>query len=143
MTRKIAMLAGAALLAAVPVLARSDAPRMHLAALYPGAARGGQQESQDHIRQMRKNLLELASRQEIHRATAGTYASRPAALDFQPTDGVRLTILEAGEAGWAGSATHPALSGKSCVIFFGDAPPPRTAGGQRATRAASVVCDAA
>ena len=90
---------------------------------------------------MRRSLLDLASLQEMHHGGSRGYGNDLAELGFRAPAGVTVTVLEASEAGWSASSAHQAVSGKSCVIYFGKAQIPTTAGGKRPTRAAALACD--
>ena len=94
------------------------------------------------IRAMRRSLLDLASQQELYRAQSKRYTASLSDLSYAASGGASVRILSGDAAGWAGSATHGDLPGKSCVVYFGKVSAPSTAGGLTATRAAAVTCDA-
>jgi hypothetical protein len=97
------------------------------------------------IVQMKVDLWNLVRSQQAWYATQGAYAWRtePFAMQYLWNRGVQLRILSAGRDAWSAKATHEALPGKSCVIWFGPvADWPRTDGqGREAARAAVPVCD--
>ena len=71
------------------------------------------------------------------------YETTLARLQIQPSPGVRLEMLRAGQDGWSALAIHPALPGRSCVVYAGDVTvPPRTRmQGRRGALPGDVVCD--
>jgi hypothetical protein len=97
------------------------------------------------IVQMKVDLWNLARSQQAWFATQGAYSWRtePFAMQYLWNRGVKLRILSAGRNAWSAKATHEALPGKSCVIWYGPvADSPRTDGqGREAARAAVPVCD--
>jgi type IV pilus assembly protein PilA len=83
---------------------------------------------------MRSDLRNLASTQESYWVENRTYyggAIPDPALQFSPTIGVTVTIVNATDAGWSAQATALPLTAQTCVIFYGTiAPiPPATADG--------------
>jgi hypothetical protein len=73
---------------------------------------------------MKSDLRNLASSQEGYWVENRTYyggAIPNAALRFQPTLGVTVTIVSATDAGWSASATAPGTL-QTCVIYYGNAP---------------------
>ncbi len=50
-----------------------------------------------------------------------TYAPALGSLNFSPSPGVVLTIVEATPRGWSALTTHPAAAPLTCAVFYGDA----------------------
>jgi hypothetical protein len=95
------------------------------------------------VTMMRSDLRALTIAQEGALHAAGRYETTLARLQIQPSPGVRLELLRAGQDGWSGIAIHPALPGRSCVVYAGDVTvPPRTRmQGRRGALPGDVVCD--
>lgn len=75
---------------------------------------------------MRSDLRNLASAQESYWVENRTYyggALPGAGFLFRPTQGVNVTIQSSSDAGWSASAVMPSLTGQTCVIYYGSAPP--------------------
>jgi prepilin-type N-terminal cleavage/methylation domain-containing protein len=82
---------------------------------------------------MRSDLHNLAAAEESYWAENQTYYNGPvpaAALSYQPTAGVTVTIVSGTVSGWSAQATSPQTP-QTCVVFYGAAPPipPATADG--------------
>ncbi len=76
---------------------------------------------------MRSDLRNLAGAQETYWVqNAGYYSGvipDVAAFPYRPSQGVTITVVSATPAGWSAQATAPGLTGQTCSIFYGDAPP--------------------
>jgi type IV pilus assembly protein PilA len=76
---------------------------------------------------MRSDLRNLAGVQEAYWTTNSTYYSgvipNLAALQYQPTQGVTITVVSATAAGWSAQASAPGRTAQTCVIYYGVAPP--------------------
>ena len=76
---------------------------------------------------MRSDLRNLASVQETYWSTNSTYYGgaipNMAAFQFQPTQGVSITMVNATPAGWSAQAAAPGRTAQTCAIFYGVAPP--------------------
>jgi type IV pilus assembly protein PilA len=75
---------------------------------------------------MRSDLRNLASTQEAYWVENRTYYGGvipDPALQFTPTGGVTITIVNATDAGWSAQATALPLTLQTCVIFYGTTPP--------------------
>jgi type IV pilus assembly protein PilA len=75
---------------------------------------------------MRSDLRNFASAQESYWVENRTYylGVVPAAgLQFAPTSGIVITIMDATDVGWSATATAPGLSPQTCAIFYGTTPP--------------------
>jgi hypothetical protein len=71
--------------------------------------------------QMRVDLRKLALAQTAYFGTQGTYSRRVETLPLQFgwQRGVSVTLIYADHRSWSARATHEALPGKSCVVWFG------------------------
>jgi prepilin-type N-terminal cleavage/methylation domain-containing protein len=75
---------------------------------------------------MRSDLHNLAAAQESYWVENQTYYNGPvpaAALSYQPTSGVTVTIVSGTPAGWSAQAAAPTQTPQTCVIYYGSAPP--------------------
>ena len=81
---------------------------------------------------MRSDLRNLASVQETYWTNNQTYYGgvipAVATFEFQPSQGVTVTVVSATAAGWSAKAAAPGLTTQTCSIFYGTAPaiPPAT-----------------
>jgi prepilin-type N-terminal cleavage/methylation domain-containing protein len=81
---------------------------------------------------MRSDLRNLASVQETYWTNNQTYYGGAipdlANFQFQPSNGVTVTVVNATPAGWSAKAEAPSVTTQTCVIFYGTAPaiPPAT-----------------
>lgn len=77
------------------------------------------------------DLRNLGASQERFYQNYSTYSVSLDGLDFVPTEGVEIEVIEASARGWAAWATHIALEeGKGCSIYLGTATPPPLPNGQ-------------
>jgi prepilin-type N-terminal cleavage/methylation domain-containing protein len=75
---------------------------------------------------MRSDLRNLAGTQEVYWNNNTTYYGGVVpdpTFPFTPSANVVITIVSATPAGWSAQATAPTVTGQSCVIFYGVAPP--------------------
>lgn len=74
---------------------------------------------------LRADLRNLASAQEAYFHEFSHYSTDTAALKFNSSQGVVLTIISASQGGWAAKATHPQSFPLTCSVFSGtvSAPP--------------------
>jgi len=75
---------------------------------------------------MKSDLKNFASAQESYYYDNSFYyagAVPNAAIEFEPSSGVTITITEGGVAGWAATAEHATIT-TTCAIFVGGAAPP-------------------
>lgn len=75
---------------------------------------------------MRSDLRNLAGTQEVYWTNNSIYYGGVvpnAAFNFRPSNGVAITIVSATAAGWSAQAAAPGMTGQTCVIFYGVAPP--------------------
>jgi hypothetical protein len=95
------------------------------------------------VTMMRSDLRALTIAQEGALHAAGRYETTLTRLQILPSPGVRLELLRAGQDGWSAVAIHPALPGRSCVVYAGDvvAPPRTRQQGRRGASPGDVVCD--
>ena len=113
------------------VIAQGRAGRMPDA---PRSADGGEMDAQMAMRMpppnyragnaqnfMRMRLRELMVAEEQAYQENNTYTTDLSKLMLARRTGdvVALRIISAGMAGWSAEATHPAMPGKSCVIYAG------------------------
>jgi type IV pilus assembly protein PilA len=79
------------------------------------------------VASMKSDLRNLAGTQEVYWNQAQTYyggvVPNPGVLDFQPSTGVTITIINASAAGWSAQATAVPLTNTTCVIYYGTVPP--------------------
>jgi type IV pilus assembly protein PilA len=75
---------------------------------------------------MKSDLRNLATAQESYFYDNNTYydGAIPAANFFyNPSKNVSVTLSDVSIAGWAATATHPGVIGKTCAVFYGVAAP--------------------
>jgi type IV pilus assembly protein PilA len=78
------------------------------------------------VASMKSDLRNLASAQEAFWVESRTYYGGvipDPALQYSPTVGVTITVVNATDAGWSAQATAVPLTAEQCVIFYGTAPP--------------------
>ena len=108
-----------------------------LTSLMPLAAR-----AQDALAGAKADLRKLVSLNEVYHAKNKKYASNISDLtSFHASVSVTVTLGTSTANGWAASATSGSAPGKSCVIFVGQVPPPKTQGGGLTGPEAVPVCD--
>lgn len=92
---------------------------------------------------MKKDLLRLVSANEVYFAKNKWYSEDVRSLrGYQPSPGVRVTILAADADGWSAEATSTLLPGKSCVLYVGPLKTlPKTQADGRSGSEAVAVCD--
>ena len=79
---------------------------------------------------MKGDLRNLATAQESYYGDNNVYYAGPvpaAALLYNPSQGVTITITGADNAGWAATAAYPTLTTRTCGFFQGSASPPAPA----------------
>lgn len=76
-----------------------------------------------YLTTVKSDLRILANQQAHYQATTQVYADDAALLtDLVPSEGVIISINEANEGmGWAATAYHQAMAGRTCGIYYGDA----------------------
>ena len=76
---------------------------------------------------MRSDLRNLAGVQEAYWTTNSAYYGGAipnlAAFQYQPTQGVTITVVSATPAGWSAQAAAPGRTAQTCAIYYGVAPP--------------------
>jgi prepilin-type N-terminal cleavage/methylation domain-containing protein len=78
------------------------------------------------VASMRSDLRNLATAQEGYWVENRTYYGGVipgAGIQFSPSSGVLVTIVNATDAGWSARATALPLTTETCVIFYGVTPP--------------------
>lgn len=76
--------------------------------------------------QMKGDLRNLVTAQEAYASDNFTYYIGPlpnAAMTYNPTDGVTVTIAEATAAGFSATATSTTAPGRVCALYMGSAAP--------------------
>ncbi len=92
--------------------------------------------------QIRKSLRVLVAAEQGFYAENGTYSGDLDRLAFRPSGESQVKFLWVTRKGWAASGTHPALPGRDCVVFVGEAnAAPTTLRFTRSGREGVVVCD--
>src|SRR5882762_8366026 len=69
---------------------------------------------------VRKDLRTLIAAQETYFTNHNAYATSIGSLDFTPSEGVTIKLVEMGMRAWSGSGTLTGKSGASCVVFVGN-----------------------
>jgi type IV pilus assembly protein PilA len=81
-----------------------------------------------YVAKMKGDLRNLATAQEAYSAdNAGAYyggAIPNAALTYNPSSGMTITVSNASSSGWAAVASMPALTPRTCALFVGPTTPP-------------------
>jgi type IV pilus assembly protein PilA len=95
----------------------------------------GSTKEKAYLAKMKSDLRNLATAQESYLATNFVYyggALPNAALTYNPSSGVTITVGVATASGWSATATMPGLTTKTCALFIGSAPAvaPATSEGQ-------------
>lgn len=103
-----------------PVETKTPAPRR----TRDDRAKGGNEE--ESFASMRSSLRRLLQAEVTFFAENGAYSEDLPLIGFTPDRSVTTRFLWISPEGWAASATHPALEGKDCVIFVGQAQTPPT-----------------
>ena len=70
---------------------------------------------------LKSDLKNLSSSQEDFFYYNESYAVGIGSLNFKPSPGVVLTIVEASPRGWSAKTTHPAAAPLVCAVFYGQA----------------------
>lgn len=79
---------------------------------------------------MKGDLRNLATAQEGYYGDNNVYYSGPvpaAALIYNPSQGVTITITTADNAGWAATSAYTSLTTRTCAFYQGTAAPPAPA----------------
>ncbi len=98
--------------------------------------------AQDPLAAAKADLRRLVSQNEVYHAKNKRYASDLGAIPgFKPSPGVTVSVGQATATGWSASAATAAAPGKSCVIFVGNVPAPRTQSLGLTGQEAVPVCD--
>lgn len=72
---------------------------------------------------VRSDLHSLGTVEESYFYDHAAYTQSLALLGMQPSQGVSVTIIEAGANGWSATAVHPAAVPVTCAVYFGTATP--------------------
>jgi len=73
------------------------------------------------ISAMKSDLHNLASSEEAYFYVNSQYTPTLAAVNFQPSPGVSLTVVEATPLGWSAQTVHPQAPSVTCAVFYGGA----------------------
>ena len=79
---------------------------------------------------MKSDLRNLATTQEGYYGDNNVYYNGPlpaAALLYNPSQGVTITITNADNTGWAATASYPSITSRTCALFQGTVSPPAPA----------------
>jgi prepilin-type N-terminal cleavage/methylation domain-containing protein len=79
-----------------------------------------------YVAKLKGDLRNMMTAQEGYSADFQAYYGGVvpnAALAYNPSSGVTITIVEAVPGGWSATATMPALTAKTCAVFVGLAAP--------------------
>ena len=79
------------------------------------------------LSKMRGDLRNFATAQESYSADNLTYyagAVPNAALTYNPSQGITITISQATASGWGAVAAAPSATTRTCALFMGTVPPP-------------------
>lgn len=92
-----------------------------------------------YITTVQSDLRILANQQAAYQSTHQVYADDASEMtDLIPSQGVNISLNEANMGqGWAATATHQALSGRTCGIYYGNA---SSSNAGPAGRAGVVAC---
>ncbi|MGH7751279.1 MAG: prepilin-type N-terminal cleavage/methylation domain-containing protein [Gemmatimonadales bacterium] len=88
-----------------------------------------------YVGTMKSDLRNLATAQEAYLYDNAIYSPSTAAMNFQPSSGVSLSIKEATGSGWSAEAAHAATTRK-CYLIYGNAAPVGLA-----TSEGQILCD--
>lgn len=88
-----------------------------------------------YLANMKADLRNVATAEEAYLYDYSTYYSGTipaAALNFNPSQGIAITLSDVTAGGWAATATHTGIPGVTCALFVGMASPvaPATVEGQ-------------
>ena len=87
---------------------------------------------------MLSDLKNLATQQEIYYNDHFSYSTSLTDVGFSQSEGVSVTVNEAGNTGWAATAAHAGVPTNQCGVYHGSA---AAAGGDPATVEGVVTCD--
>ncbi|GJG86233.1 hypothetical protein tb265_14140 [Gemmatimonadetes bacterium T265] len=77
---------------------------------------------------VKSDLHNLVLAEEGYFSEHATYAGSAALLGLQASQGVNVTIVQAGPDGYSAMAVHPATVPVTCAVFYGKATPLPPAG---------------
>jgi len=92
---------------------------------------------------MKSDLKNLATQQEIYYSDTYAYTSSADDLGFVSSDGVTVAITPNAGIGWAGTATHTALTGANdgCAIYYGTPAAVPAVGTVSPDQSGELTCD--
>ncbi len=79
-----------------------------------------------YVSAMKSDLRNMAAAEEAYFADFLTYTATIGNLDFNSSQGVTVSISNAGGTGWTASATHTG-TGTACELYYGTGQTPTTA----------------
>ena len=81
-----------------------------------------------YIGTMKSDLRNLATAQESYSYDNNTYYNGPVpnigSLALVPSSGVTILLSSVSAGGWAATATHVNVTGRTCALFYGNAVAP-------------------
>src|ERR1044071_2228636 len=91
---------------------------------------------------VKKDLVSVRTMQETWYMNHNGYSNNLGVIDYKPTDGVKIKVLDFNKDAYSVSGTLGDDKTASCVMFIGRvAEIPKTAGGKQATAEGEVLCD--
>ena len=72
---------------------------------------------------VKSDLHSITVAQEGYYYEHTVYTPSLALLNFTPSQGVNVTIVEATANGWSATAVHPAAVPVTCAVYYGSATP--------------------
>lgn len=72
---------------------------------------------------IKSDLKNLTNVQEDFFYFNEKYAPAMNLVNFDGTEGVTISIVEADSRGWSATATHPSALPLTCAVYYGDAAP--------------------
>ncbi len=69
------------------------------------------------------DLNRLADAEQSYKGSKGTFTDNLSALDYQPSDGVSVSVLESDQRGFSALANDDK---NECAIYVGEVRPPRS-----------------
>jgi hypothetical protein len=99
-------------------------------------------EAEAAFREINRSLRALVAAEQGFYAETGTYSEDLQRLGLRPAGASQVEFLWVTKQGWAARGTHPALPGRDCVTWAGEASTtPATRHFGRTGREGVIVCD--
>jgi hypothetical protein len=99
-------------------------PKLVGSAGQPVVAEPSTTEGQAAVAEVKSDLRNLVTAQEVFFGDSTRYTGNLRRLQFTPSPGVRIVSLSVTGAAYTATATHTSLPGYVCAIFVGDVQPP-------------------